>query len=1040
MQPFLAVGQNEDGNLEIFAREKAAGSTLAHKRQISANSDWLDWFNMDHAYPKYSSRTWQIDEGLPHNLVQAITQTRDGYLWVGTYKGLAKFDGTHFTIFDTNNTPELKSSTVTALCTDREGALWIGTDGGGLVRLQGTNFFHLGKTNGLAGDRIRVIYQGMDGSLWIGTTTGMSRYQHETFTNYTSKEGLTSDFVNCIYEDRDGGVWIATGEGLNCLRAGKIMDSFKMPAQLPNDSVRGICQDRGGRMWIGSNNGLLWYNYYNTGTIGHFYAYNTRHGLSDSFVSAVCEDREGNVWVGTYSGLNRFSEGRFFSELNHEGMPFDRVNTLFEDREGNMWVGSKEGLSRLTPNRFLTYTRRQGLAHNNIMSVMEDHSGSLWIGTWGGGLNQFKDGEFIVCAAANGLPNRLVLSTCEARDGSLWIGNDYSGGLARLQDGNLKHYTWKDGLINAAIRVLHEDQSGNLWIGTSRGLSCLKEGKFTNYTNKDNLPNEVIRAICEEKDGTLWFGTEGGLSRWNKGKFINFTTQEGLSDNKVTALYEDKAQNLWIGTADGGLNRYKEGRFSAYTTRQGLFSDEIFEILEDDYGWLWLSCSKGVFRVLKKNLDAMDRGRLEEGMTVSIAYNKSDGMESTICSGVAKPAGWKTHDGKLWFPTSKGLVVVDPGNVKLSRIPPPVYVEQVVADKKPLMFEGPAIQDWPEELAASPTVKVPPGRGELEIHYTALNLRAPEKTHFKYKLSGVDSEWIEGGARRLAHYNNIYPGTYRFSVKACNSDGYWNEKGISLDIVLLPHFWQTWWFRGLSALAAIGAVSGAARYATKIKMQRRVEGLERDQALQKERARIAHDMHDQLGAGLTQVGFLGELTKRDADKIDQTRIYAGKICEATRELAQTLDEIVWAVNPKNDTLNKLAAYMAVYAEEFFRLTAIRCRLDIPLGLPPRPISADFRHNLFLTVKEALNNIVKHAQASEVWINLTVNNSTLEILIEDNGRGFALDGPDQFGNGLGNMKKRIEEIGGRFDLSSRLEKGTRIYFQVPLESSLLKHHE
>lgn len=244
----------------------------------------------------------------------------------------------------------------------------------------------------------------------------------------------------------------------------------------------------------------------------------------------------------------------------------------------------------------------------------------------------------------------------------------------------------------------------------------------------------------------------------------------------------------------------------------------------------------------------------------------------------------------------------------------------------------------------------------------------------------------------------------------------------------------------LAALAAIGAVGGVARYATKMKMQRRVERLEREQALQKERARIAHDMHDQLGAGLTQVCFLGELTRRDAGNAEQTKIYAGKICEAARELAQTLDEIVWAINPKNDTLNKLAAYMAAYAEDIFKLTEIRCRLDIPPGLPPQLLSADFRHNLFLTFKEALHNVIKHARSSEVWINFTVNNSVLEMVIEDNGQGFALNAADQFGNGVGNMRKRIEEIGGRFELSSRPEKGTRIYFKVPLKSGLLQHHE
>jgi len=1025
-QPYPGVGQNEDGNLEVFAEDLTNGATINHRRQISHASDWLDWSSLDHRTFQYNSRTWQIDEGLPDNAVLALAQTPDGYLWVGTHSGLARFDGLQFTTFNSRNTPELWNSSITALCADREGTLWIGTEGGGLVRLREGVFSHFGKTDGLAGDSLKVIYERKDGSLWIGSTTGISRYQDGKISNYTKKEGLASDMVSSIYEDSSSNLWIATGEGLNRLK-GETMESFAMPDGLPGDSVRGICQDKGGRVWIGSNNGMLWYDWY---WYSHFYAYNSRYGLSDTFVSAICEDREGNLWVGTYSGLNRFHEGRFFNQLNREGFPFGRVNALSEDREGNLWVASSEGLTRLTPERFFTYTRRQGLTHNNVTSVMEDHNGNLWIDTWGGGLDRLKDEKFTAYATTNGLSQSLVLSTCEGRDGSLWIGADFDGGLTRSKEGRIMHYTWRDGLPNAGLRVLHEDGSGKLWIGTSKGLCCFKDGKFSTYTTRDGLCGDAVHAICEDRAGRFWIGTERGLNCWNGNNFNGFKTDQGLSDDSVLALYEDKNADLWIGTAGGGLDRYRGGRFSRYTTQQGLFSDEIFEILEDDDGWLWMSCSKGVFRVRKKDLDALDRGECEH--FASVVYGKSDGMESPQCSGVGKPGAWKSRDGRLWFATSKGLVTVDPKTTRINLAPPPVYIEQVSADRKTLAN---ALWQAKREKASKgpkpPVVVVPPGRGELEFHYTALNLQAPENCRFKYKLAGLDVDWIDAGTRRVAHYNNVYPDRYDFQVIACNKDGVWNESGASLALELQPHVWQTGWLRALGVLVAIAGTGGLARYITARRLRRRLELLEQRHAIDKERARIAKDMHDQIGAGLTQAGLLGELTKRDADKVDKTKRHANELCDVVRELAQTLDEIVWTVNPKNDSLNKLAAYMAVYAEDYFGTASIRCRLDIPAGLPPHPLSAELRHNLFLTVKEAFNNVVKHAGASEVWLRFCLEAFALRISIEDNGRGFAVETTNATGNGLSNMKERIEELGGRFSLISLPGKGTEVSIRVKL---------
>jgi len=1023
-----AVTVNSDGDLEVFSVDESNQDVIHHRRQFSFGNDWLDWSSLDHPEFAWASRSWQVDEGLPDNLVQAITQTIDGFLWVGTRSGLARFDGNQFLCYDSQNTPELKNSSITALCADRDGALWIGTAGGGVVRMMGGNFSEFSTTNGMAGNEIQVISQSRDGTLWIGTTTGMSQFRNGIFRNYSVKNGLLSDLVRCIYEDSDRNLWIATGKGLNRLSPDGKMDAFPMPNGLPNDSVRAICQDRAGRVWIGSNDGLLWYEWF--WKIA-FYAYNTKYGLSDIFVSAICEDGDGNLWVGTYSGLNRFRDGWFYNQPDGEGQLFDRVNALYVDREGDLWVGSKEGLSRLTPEKFYTYTKQQGLTHNNVMSVLQDSAGTIWAGTWGGGLDEIQNEKVTAFASTNGLSEDLILSLCAGKDGSIWAGADFDGGLMQLKNGQMTRYTWTNSLINAGLRVLHEDTDGNLWIGTDRGLNCFNNGRcITNHVT-ERLAGVSVRDISTDPAGALWFATANGLFCSKDRQLTAFTTTDGLPDDSLTALFTDRDGVLWIGTSGNGLVRYHNGKFASYNQKRGLYSDEIFGIAEDNAGWLWMTCSKGVFRVRKSDLEKLDRGEID--IVASLVYGRNDGMKSPQCNGGGKPSIWKSSDGRLWFPTSKGLVVVDPESVGVVGKPPAVFIETVTADAKTVEDGRTNIAGTAFALGSRSTpLRIGPGHGELEFQYAGIDYPAPEKVQFKYRLSGVDSGWMNAGGRHTAYYTHLAPGTYQFEVRACNRDGVWNQTGARIEVILLPHYWQTWWFRGALIFMVVGGASGAVLYGTRRRMQRKLAILERQQAVEKERGRIAKDMHDQIGAGLTQIGLLGEFARRDAEKIGGSKSNAEKICGMARELAQTVDEIVWTVNPKNDTLNKLGAYLAAYAEDFFQSTSIRCRLDIPPGLPAYPVSAELRHNLFLTVKEALNNIIKHSHATEARLQLAVTNAGIELVVQDDGVGFLVNGATSSRNGMSNMRERIAETGGQFEIISSPASGTRICLRIPIQ--------
>jgi signal transduction histidine kinase len=447
---------------------------------------------------------------------------------------------------------------------------------------------------------------------------------------------------------------------------------------------------------------------------------------------------------------------------------------------------------------------------------------------------------------------------------------------------------------------------------------------------------------------------------------------------------------------------------------------------------LWMTCLAGVFRVRKQDFEDFDRGAIS-GVRCA-AYNKSDGMASAQCNGVSKPAGWKGKDGRLWFPTTRGVVVVDPKSIRESETPPPVVIENVTSGRwQATGFPAPAVgKENPVARNLSP-ITIPPGRGELEFHYTALSFIAPERNRFKYRLEGIDSDWVDAGTRRIAHYNNIRPGAYTFRVSGCNSDGIWNQAGASVAIFLAPHFWQTGWFVGLSTLAAIGLVAGTARYFTWQRVQHRLQRLEQQHAVERERARIARDMHDDLGARLTEVLLVNDQVKKCKTRPDEVETQISKASRAVNEVIDNLHGIVWAVNPKNDSLEKLAGYICQYGQTFLESTSTRFRFDAPEKLPDVAVSSEVRHNVFMVVKESLNNVVKYAASTEVWLRLRLENSMLNISIEDNGQGFSVEEKSSQGNGLQNMQKRAVQMGGTFLVSSEPGKGTRIQLRIPMRA-------
>ncbi len=747
---------------------------------------------------QFHQDVWGMAEGLPQDTVPAITQLPDGYLWFGTELGLVRFDGLRFAIFDKSNTPALKNNKVDAIQADGAGGLWIGTFGGGITHLNDGKFTTFTTKQGLSNDSVLSLLQDRTGDLWIGTEGGgVDRLHNGHFTSYTTKNGLPNNEAFALAQDADGSIWVGTHNGLSRFKDGAFI-TYGTRDGLGNSYVRCLYSSRSGSLWIGTNGGGL-----SSFRNGKFRTYDVRNGLPSNAIASIREDSRGSLWIGTFGGgvcrMTGADEAdgttgiKFDCYSAKDGLPSNDVQSIYEDATGDLWVGTGGGgLARLSNGKlFTSYGTRQGLSNSAALPIYEDHEGNLWIGTNGGGLNRFRDGKFTAFTTKDGLADNLILTVSEDRQGDLWIGT--RKGLNRYKDGKFTTYTAKDGLPSDIVIATYVDREGNLWIGTRSGLGKLRDGTFSTYTTKDGMSSNVVQAIYEDYHGSLWIGTVGGgLDRFKHGKFEVFDSKRGLSSDAIFSIHEDAGGTLWIGTDGGGLDRLKDGRFTSYTTKNGLLDDEISQILEDDSGDLWMSTNKGVFRASRRQLNDFAEHKISR--ISAISYGTADGMNTQECNGGFQPAGWKSHDGRLWFPTNKGIVVVDPKKVGIGEPPPPVVLEQALFDGR-------------EVGIGARSVRLPPGRGELEFRYSAPNFQTPQKTIFKYRLEGFDRSWIEAGTRRTAYYTNIPPGKYRFLVIASNGDGAWSSPSASMGIMLESHFYQTFWFY---CICMIGAVSLAA--------------------------------------------------------------------------------------------------------------------------------------------------------------------------------------------------------------------------------------
>ena len=995
------------------------------------------WFPVLAAPPNYFTRTWQVEQGLPQNKVTAVVQTRDGYLWVGTYNGLARFDGVRFTVFDDNNTPALRSSRITSLYETAAGTLWIGTESGDVSQYQDGRFTAVPLHANWSGGKIYGITADDAGDIWLLNEAGeLARVRDGKGLSPAS--GLVTKVVS-LARGQDGTIWVEREGVVSALKEGQLTVEVST-----NYYVQGICAARGGGLWVACNSGIRkWKDGQWAADLGAApWGWDVIANFTETSAGVLAGGTSGNgLWL-FFTGQTNMPA----LHLDHtNGLPSDWVLSSWEDREKNLWCGTGAGLVVIRRSNLETISPPDKWKSRPVLSVLPAPDGALWVGTEGAGLYRLQNGGWTNFDTAQGIRNSYVWSLAADGAGRIWAGT-WGGGLF-AQKGDA--FDFAPGLEDfrapmPALLFLRDE----LWIGTTAGVLRYHDGKLERFGEIAGQPFGDVRAMAQDKSGALWFGTAGGgLVRREHGNFRRFNKADGLSSDFIECLYFADDGALWVGTFGGGLNRLKAGKFSGVNREQGLPNGVIGHLESDGRGFFWMSSYGGILRASEKDLN-----RCADGETADVpfvTYGINDGLPTLECSEGLQSAGGKTADGRLWFPTAKGLVVVDPASARINPLPPPVRIEEMRMDDKRIQNEdgGWKIEDGtrtPSSILHPPSsLAIPPGRHRIEFEYTGLSLVAPEKVRFKCRLKNFETEWANVGAKRVATYNYIPPGNYSFQVTACNNDGVWNQTGASLKFEVLPYFWQTTWFHVLGGLATLLAASGAVWFDTRRRMRRRLERAERQRDIERERSRIAQDIHDDLGAQLTRITMMSESARGELGNPERAAAGLGKIYDTARELTRSMDEIVWAVSPRHDTLESLAAYLEKFAQDWLATAGFRCRLDLPLQFPEWHLTSEVRHNVFLAFKEALHNAVKHSGASEVLIRLAVREKSFELALEDNGRGFAVgekmkkspgsQGRAASGNGLENMRRRLAAIGGSCEIQSAPGAGTQVFFSVQLKA-------
>jgi signal transduction histidine kinase/ligand-binding sensor domain-containing protein len=1089
----------------VLALLRRSALCLATVASVAIAAPWVRALEPGTPLARLSRQAWSVENGLPQNTVPVLLQSRSGYLLAGTELGLARFDGVSFHVFDhatASGFPDAEIRCLLNAAKDNPKAnagddIWIGT-ADGLVHLQNEHPVLLTVRDGLPGNAIRGLAQTTDGSIWVWTEAGLARWASGRFETIALPANLPAGSLTSMAADGSSALWMGTTGGVAIFRRGRWLpgpdgiakstpvtpSAFRtalvaaVPGgdvliaaangvylahegdwsrvlsrdQLPLDEVSFLARLANGAIAVGTKSAVTLAR--DGRTIGQFSVSNQLPGTR---IDAVYADREGCLWIGTNRGLARIAidhRGTAAIELLPASDPLatHAVVAFLEDREGDLWIGTEtSGLHILRDSRFRTLGTGEGLNSDNLTAIVEGADKTLWIGSRDSGLNRISATQTTSLTTATGLLSDVILSLASAPNGTLWVGTP--DGLNEIGPSRITSYTSADGLPDDFIRSLLVAPDHSLWIGTRRGLTHFANGHFKTWTGTDGLGSDLVGALAATPDGDLWIATLNGLTRLHQNRLHNYTTADGLSSNIITALATAPHGMLWVGTQSNGLNLWDGTRFTALRSTTGSSTAGaaplpavIHAIINDDHGHLWLATDSGLTRADSQALLACAQQnpcRLNPGQLTS--FTTVDGLRSRETSSDSHPTAVLTSDGHLWFTSPRGAIVADPQHFPANPLAPPVSIERFAVDDRDVD---------PAAHAAASTTRLGAGHMRFQFDYSGLSFAAPQKVRYQYKLEGFDHDWIEAGTRRTAYYTAIPPGNYRFRVRAAMTEAGFTSDATSdtasyapseaaLSFVLLPHFYQTLWFRTLAVLAVAALIF--------LVFRRRVLRVEREfRAVMAERNRIAREIHDTLAQGYVgislQLEILGELLRHN--KPEAAAKHLALTQGLVREGLDDARQSIWALRSQDAGEKTLPIRLRRQVEQAQdqNLNAEFNARGAYRALPP-----DLEQEFLRIAQEAIQNVKRHAHATRMTVILDYHEDAIVLTISDNGKGFTVESSAGLGAphlrndnkpllhaanaadghyGLIGMQERAAILHGGIAIESAPGQGTTVRLTVP----------
>jgi len=958
-----------------------------------------------------------VDQGLNYGYINSITQIKDGTIWFGLVGyGLCKYDGQYISLYTTEN--GLIDNRVTCLLNDGAGNIWVGTEKG-LSFFDGSKFIGYSENEGLPKNFISYLKNDKQGNIWIAYQQGgISKFDGQYISTYSTKEGLPCDFVGTISQDREGSIWVGTNLGVARFD-GKSFHPF-LSNEYHLQTVYSIVEDRKGNIWLGSTfYGLTKYDGQ------HCTHYDSKDGLSDNSIMSMMLDSDDNLWIATRNGgINKF-DGNTFQVYNMEdGLSENKTLDVFEDNEKNKWIATLGGgLNKLNEGEFFQIIKQQDIGNSRVRCISEDKKGSIWLGTEKGEIYQYQHPVLTKYALGNNEINgfRTMLVT---KKGDLWFGESDGNNLYQYKHSQFICYNAiqrKTGFLS-----LLEDREGAIWVGTSReGIARIFGDTVTYFGNKEGFPVTRVLAIFQDKKGNIWIGTEGsGLIKYNNAAFTVYTAKQGLMTESISSIVEDAKGNIWLGTLGAGICCFTGKEFIYYTNKQGLCNNEVWSIKEDSLHQIWVGTDKGLSVLVPS---------VSNTYPYSIAsFGLQDGLKATdfnlnsVCI---------DNNNAIWWGTGKWLPVRKTAAINTSTTPFALSIRHIAINDTIQNFRNKAkqMQSFVSADTPLPYQNIPSklslayNQNNLSFYFTAIQWVAPHAIKYSYRLLGWDDSWSSFSHETIAQYRNLPPDKYEFQVVA-NGQSQITTSPVSFYFTINPPWWFSWWFKTIVVFFLLGLAFFIARFFYRHQLQKQNAILEKKLALQFERQRIAAEMHDDIGAGLSGIRLLTEITKNKlTDK--KTSDELKKIHEQVGNISTRMREVIWSLDTSNDYLPNLVEYIVKQArmmmEHYNGVFTYKASSEIPMV----QVGGETRRHIYLTVKEALHNVIKHSKADKVNMAILYADNSLRIIISDNGIGVIMNDPgQQSGNGIRNMKERMTAVNGSINYIHK--NGLTIELSIP----------